>query len=355
MINHFDKKLKEILSEEIDSSDIFNLIFEDNYFLKVPQQIFTMVEKTILSLIKNNDFDTYKEIFIKDLIYELSEEKYYNELVKLFKNSSNKILIKISKNFLKINSNSIKGSFTVHGWFGINTNEFSLNHINVLSDIQSPQIRKLIKEKINDKIDAKKKHYKDIQRNLEIFKKDISKIEHLAKLEIFPEACTLNENDLDKPTLHEAIEHEVQHLCIFLLSVAKTYAYFGKHFSNVNWTCQYQLSEHEFITLLGSYTNILIRIFKSVNSNKENLNIFIHTCLEAFLKDTNIYDNNYKKVLLSSKMFNDIKKFYQDIFNDRRFVLNVNNEQITEIYENKKKFKLLLKWTYKNLYKNLSN
>ena len=48
----------------------------------------------------------------------------------------------------------------------------------------------------------------------------------------------LDKNNLDLPTLEEAVEHEVQHLCIFLLSIAKTCVWFGKHFSNVNWTVQ---------------------------------------------------------------------------------------------------------------------
>lgn len=74
-------------------------------------------------------------------------------------------------------------------------------------------------------------------------------------------ALTTDNNDTDKPTLDEVIEHECQHLCIFLLSIAKTCSYIGTHFSNnINKAAfKYELKESEFITLF----RLLLQYFNS--------------------------------------------------------------------------------------------
>lgn len=283
-----------------------------------------------------------------------SVKPLYQDLFELFKNSSNYLTISIQDTSIAVNENSIKGSFTINPFFGIDHNMFNFKHVKVLDDIKSPVIKQLIKSQINDKLDSKRKINFNMKKNIDLFKNDIRKIQHLAELVIYPNACAKDNNNFDLPTLSEAVEHETQHLCIFLLSIAKTCIYFGKHFSNVNWTAQYELSEHEFITLLGSYSNILVRIFNSITKDKTKLNEFIHVLLNLALFDNKI-DSPFYSALSNSKMFPAIKKFLKSIYNDKTFVIkNPNtNEQYTPIYTDKKKFNLMLKWLYKNLEKGI--
>lgn len=336
-----------------------HILVEENQFLKNPNGIFQKIYKIILNLYKKKQYGKEIKIYIKDIVNSAFEvelkdsvKSLYLELQQLFtKNSTNYISISIEDSAIAVNENSIKGSFTINPFFGLDKNMFDFRHIKVLDDIKSPVIKALIKKQINDKIDIKSNHYKILEQNIQKFKNDITSVQELAKLVVYPNACTLDKNNLDLPTLEEAVEHEVQHLCIFLLSIAKTCVWFGKHFSNVNWTVQYELSEHEFITLLGSYSNILIRIYKSMfENNKSNLNNFIYCLLNLSLFDKD--DNpNFSKMLKQSKIFPNIKKFLKSIYDDKTFVIKNQNteEPYTQIYENKKKVKLMFKWLYKNL------
>lgn len=332
---------------------------EENQFLKNHNGIFQRIYKVVLNLYEKKQYGKEVKIYVKDIINSAFEvelkdsvKPLYAELQQLFtKSSTNYISISIEDSAIVVNENSIKGSFTINPFFGLDRNMFDFRHVKILDDIKSSIIKSLIKKQINDRIDIKSKNYQILEQNIKSFKNDITSVQELAKLVIYPNACTLNKNNLDLPTLEEAVEHEVQHLCIFLLSIAKTCVWFGKHFSNVNWTVQYELSEHEFITLLGSYSNILIRIYKSISGNdKSRLNEFIHCLLDLslFNKDDN---SNFSEILKQSKMFPNIKKFLKSIYDDKTFVIKNQNteEPYTQIYENKKKVKLLYKWIFKNL------
>lgn len=334
-----------------------NILLEENHFLRNPKGLFQKVYQTVLELYKNKKYDVEVKLYVKDIINASFEsdlkdsvKPLYVELKNIFgKFSLNYISIQISNLSIGINENSIKGSFTINPFFGIDKADFK--HVHVLDDVKSETVRSLIKSQINDKIDTKNKIYKMFEQNIKKFRNEISLIENLAQLTIYPDACTVNENNFDLPTLEEAVEHEVQHLCIFLLSIAKTCVYFGKHFSNVNWTTQYELSEHEFIALLGSYSNILSRIFKSMYDNdKTKLNEFIHCLLNLSLHNKDD-KSDISKILQQSKMFANIKKFLKTIYDDKIFVIKDQNTQkpYKTIYENKKKVKLLFKWLYKNL------
>ena len=359
----FNKLYDKILNEyslDFTSPRLYifqNILLEENQFLRNPKGLFQKVYQTILDLYKDKKYDVEVKLYIKDIINASFEsdlkdsvKPLYVELKNIFgKSSLNYISIKISDLSIGINENSIKGSFTINPFFGIDKADFK--HVHVLDDVKSETVRSLIKSQINDKIDAKNKIYKTFEQNIKKFRNEISSIENLAQLTIYPDACTVNENNFDLPTLEEAVEHEVQHLCIFLLSIAKTCVYFGKHFSNVNWTTQYELSEHEFITLLGSYSNILSRIYKSMYGNdKTKLNEFLHCLLNLSLHDKDD-KSDISKILQQSKMFSNIKKFLKTIYDDKIFVIKDQHtqKQYTSVYENKKKVKLLFKWLYKNL------
>ena len=80
------------------------------------------------------------------------------------------------------------------------------------------------------------------------------------------------------------------------------------------------------------------------------LNDFIYCLLNLSLFDKD--DNpNFSKMLKQSKIFPNIKKFLKSIYDDKIFVIKNQNteESYTQIYENKKKVKLMFKWFYKNL------
>lgn len=223
-----------------------HILIEENQFLKNPNGIFQKIYKIVLDLYENKQYSKEVKIYINDIINSAFEvelkdsvKPLYVELQQLFtKNSTNYISISIEDSAIAINENSIKGSFTINPFFGLDRNMFDFRHVKILDDIKSPIIKSLVKKQINDKIDIKTKNYQILKQNIQSFKKDIISVQELAKLIIYPNACTLNDKNLDLPTLEEAVEHEVQHLCIFLLSIAKTCVWFGKHFSNVNWTIQ---------------------------------------------------------------------------------------------------------------------
>lgn len=334
-----------------------NILLEENQFLKNPQSIFQHIYQQVLNLYQNKQYETEITIYIKDLInnalYDNLKESIkplYQQLQFLFKNSNNYLTLKISKTKCFINNDILnKGLFQINSWFGQFNCDFK--HIQILNDLQFPNIKKIIKQQINDQLDKKQIKYDILQHNIEIFKQDINNCLNICQITIYPDNCTLDDTNIDLPTLEEVVEHECQHLCIFLLSIAKTYIYFGKHFSNVNWTSQYELNENEFITLLGSYSNILIRIFKKYQIPKDQLNTYIHTCIALFLdKPIPSLGIQYIEYIKNSKMYDKIKQFYQQIYKDKIFVIKDENQNpITPIYNNNKKFKLLLNWTYKNL------
>lgn len=89
-------------------------------------------------------------------------------------------------------------------------------------------------------------------------------------------------------------------------------------------------------------------------NDKSKLNEFIHCLLNLSLFDKD--DNSkFSEILNQSKMFSNIKKFLKSIYDDKTFVVKNQNteEPYTQIYENKKKVKLLYKWIYKNLEKGI--
>jgi TPP-dependent 2-oxoacid decarboxylase len=136
-----------------------------------------------------------------------------------------------------------------------------------------------------------------------------------------------------------------------LLSIAKTCIYVGRHFSNDLQSSKfaYQLKETEFITLTGSYCNILARIFKQIEQPK-NINDFVKTVIELSIFDKTTQNEKYANILNKSQQFTRIKQFFKTIYNDSKFGLYDRNskENLIKIRPNNK-FNILLKWTVKNL------
>ena len=115
----------------------------------------------------------------------------------------------------------------------------------------------------------------------------------------------------------------------------------------------YQLKETEFITLTGSYCNILSRIFKQIEPPK-NINDFVKTVIELSIFDKTVQDEKYVNILNKSQQFTRIKQFFKTIYTDSKFGLYDRNskENLIKIRPNNK-FNILLKWTVKNLNKML--
>ena len=338
-----------------------NILYETNEILPCPKKLFQIVKNEFIKLIQNKNYSSVK-INLKDA---LTDEFFLNQedknltktLFQLFKNHDKaffNIKIEGNENFYF----DKKGEFQLPKEFTENLMETSYLHYSY------PRIKPLLLNNdflnkfVNDyKTDIKylKSMYDKQQIALELFRKNILNINEFGTIVIYPWNCTEDDKNINLPTLDEVIEHECQHLCIFLLSLAKTCIYIGIHFSNniKESTFSYQLKEKEFITLTGSYCNILIRIFKSIPEPK-TINEFIKTVLDLSLFERTNQDKKYIDALTVSQQFSRIREFYKKIYIDSKFGLyeKCSKKPCTKIIHNNK-FKTLLKWTLKNFQNNL--
>ena len=169
------------------------------------------------------------------------------------------------------------------------------------------------------------------QKGIEYINSKFNQIKDFGCIQI-----SLNNNQYD---IIDVVEHELQHFIFLLCTISRTNIMYGLHFSNNKNT--YNLNEDEFITLLGSYNNYLIKHFSNhFNININNVKLYLNNLLQFF--KTNNCDLKYLNLFKSDDIINkDIKSFYLEIYSDERFT-KIN------------KWKLLLKWTYLNFCKNLS-
>lgn len=206
---------------------------------------------------------------------------------------------------------------------------------------------------------------KDIRYSDQLFKQLLKNIYDdnvslLCSITINPMCITLDDNDLTKYTLEEVVEHETQHLYTFLLNLSKEINLINIWYSNnfigfkngkINKTLQYYLDEDEFVTLFGTYCNLLIRILKGViqNPTKQDILNFIKCLLDLiFDKKTN---SQFKYAIQSNPKFENIKQFYLTIYQDQNFIFDKNIDKILPKIK-KLKWKQLLIWTYKNIIEN---
>lgn len=312
-----------------------DIICETNYILQAPPALLTYLKNKILNMKTQTILITFNELF---------ENNCFDDWTTYNKN----ILDSIKNNlhgFIKICivNNKVRGQFIPSEEFGkLNYAGTELNNKSItLLDSDSEYIKSL-KQHINFKFNELQE---DKQLLLEINK-------HLSKIKLFGtfyfNSFYITSNDktnLNEFLFDEILEHECQHFCNLLISIAKTNQYYSRHFDkSFNINNKYNLDEDEFITLFGSYNNWLCRFYS--NNKLSDLNTFVH-CLLAFVfkpSQENIYSTLFKKY----KIMSEIKTFYIDIWKSEQF------QQITEPYS-KNKYQTLLKWTYKNLKENLNN
>lgn len=363
-MNKFNLLCNEIMKDSLYIEDINqiyklsdNILYETSSILPCPINLVKTIKDIVLKLVADKNYSAIKlnlqDVLSDSFIKEQEDSNLVNTLYALFKEHKN-AYVNIQIDGSPEYYSNIHGRFDLPETFSeILTENDSLHYsyprikpLKLEHDILNKFVRSYKKD-----IKILKSIYDKQQKAIEIFKNNILNFNEFGTITIYPWNCTPDNENIDLPTLDEAIEHECQHLCIFLLSIAKTCIYVGRHFSNDLQSSKfaYQLKETEFITLTGSYCNILARIFKQIEQPK-NINDFVKTVIELAIFDKTAQDEKYVNILNKSQQFTRIKQFFKTIYKDSKFGLYDRNskENLIKIRPNNK-FNILLKWTVKNL------
>lgn len=364
LITEDDSITVESINDVYESSKF--LIYEKNFVFPIPHNLIAVVKRQATEMIKQKQFNIDVKVNLKyaldDIaLKEFNDDGLYDDLVKLFEEKNNaffRVNVVNEDYFLsekygeynypeEFKYNLIDGDTLHFSYPRIKPLIINKNIKNIISEYYEKQ--KYIKEK-----------YKKMQEALRLFKEEIMNFNDFGQIKIYYNALTMDSENVDMPTFDEAIEHECQHLCIFLLSLAKTYIWFGLHFSNdvEKSVMKYELKEGEFIALCGSYCNLLLRIYDKIDKPKSSVN-FIKALLDLSIKNESKQDEKYVNALQSSAMFSKIREFYRSIYKDgdlsfseRRYE-NGQFKYVPALKFNNKKFQKLVKWTLRNFEKNL--
>jgi hypothetical protein len=308
-----------------------NLLLEWNSVFSVDKSLITYITNIVLDMIQNNICN--KQITLKSFIPFTTNSVILSFL--------NKITDKITIDLILDNYLNSAGQFEVYDARLKTTYQYS----------------EFLQQHINE-------YELTIKNSDEIFYKIISDIlsnncEHLCKIKINPSKLTVESSDLSKYTLEETIEHELQHLYIFLTAIEKENNRIATWYSKnslgirngqIDAKIKYILDEDEFITLFGTYNNYLIRLFKNICKKPSYTDklLFIKTFLN-FVFNKNISETNkFKYIFLNEQtLLHDVIEFYQIIYQDEKFEYDENIEQVLPKMK-KSKFKQLLIWTLKN-------
>lgn len=366
----FDKTYKQMMQ------DISNGILLESYdslyepviaesLLECPTSIFNEVKAAVRRLMDRNDFDSVIKIGILDVINDdyckNLDVEIYDILLKLFKDNSDSYFeVKLGDSSNSFNFSQECGAFEMPPLFRqLESNRMKESHLNI-PRIEPLKLDNILVNSFCDKFN------KEIKRSVSKFKENEALIrsfkdivlascdKNFGRIVIYPEYCG-DESDLNKVTLDEAIKHECQHLCVFLMSIAKTCIWVGVHFSNslAFGQDQYELRENEFIQLFSTYVSVLKRIYHSIDEPK-SMNDFIRALLSLCLR--NVDDDKYSKAIKSSQLFLPIKNFYLKIYKDsyyRRYDNEILDgkfvKRVATKFLNDNKFDKLMKWTYKAL------
>ena len=115
---------------------------------------------------------------------------------------------------------------------------------------------------------------------------------------------------------------------------------------------KYELREAEFITLFGSYCNILIRIFNRI-PNPKRAEEFIKAVVELSINGSSQQDKRYIEALKASAQFERIANFYKAIYKDSNaYIASASDDKLFSFRNDK--FNKLIKWTLKNFSRNLN-
>lgn len=355
LVENFDKLIKSIC-----------LIYEDNFILKCPDILKEKVEEIVMKSINENK-SIKEKIFINDLLEskylkQFSDEDLYQCLVSLFKNRDDAFILVKSE---RINNDDVflstNGSFEPpidfeENTFRENTMHLAWPKIKDLGFSNDQRLNKF-KEKYKKSLKELKNRYSKCQILLKEFKENILDFSCFGAITIFPDNCSKDKDSIEQITINDVVEHESQHCYIFLLELAKTCIFLGRVFSNEFENNLSQLNEQEFITLFGTYCNVLIRIYKRIDGFK-NLNEFIKVLVDLCINDRTDMDEKYEMALKSSIQFQNIKNFYKLIYKDSHYVIKTAKEGKTANLVNlgnNDKFSKLISCTLKNFKENLKN
>lgn len=313
--------------------DIYlNIVNEENTVFPLDKDLKQYIYSVFLTNIKNNNIcikiplrdlkDKISNIYIQKFLERISNKIYFNCIIDTALNTER--MFNVDAEFVK----QLKLMFSI--------------------------IKKEIELKLKD-IRYSEQLFNQLLKNIYD-----NKVSLLCSITINPTFITLDNNNLNNYTLEEVVEHETQHLYTFLLNLSKEINLINIWYSNnfigfkdgkIDKTLQYYLDEDEFVTLFGTYCNLLIRILKNViqNPTKQDILEFIKCLLDLiFDKETN---SQFKYIIQSNKQFEKIKQFYLAIYQDQNFIFDKNIDKILPKIK-KSKWKQLLIWTYKNIVEN---
>ena len=209
-----------------------NILYEVNEILRRPDNLFNKVKSVVLESIKSKSNDLIR-IGIKEAISDCSsvndqDSSLLATLNELFKDHSTAYFNVVVDPNDGIRFSDEKGSFKppseFHEMPPIDELHYSYPRIQVLAPKDEDTKVKL--KTLKNKLDGIKSLYDRKRKAIEYFKDNILSFDDFGTIVIYSTACTTDDANVDMPTIDEVIEHECQHLCIFLMSIAKTCAYY---------------------------------------------------------------------------------------------------------------------------------
>ncbi len=328
-LNRFRSAFESLMQSVGDSilleseESIFSPVIYES-LLDAPKYLAFLVEQAVVKLQADEDYKSAIKVDLKEAIDDEYCRSLDVETATLLKELFSKLddvyfKVKIAKQEDSFNFSEECGTFILPEKLQeLAVEEMKESHMRI------PKVRRLNVDSklINDFCREFKKRAKKAidkfskrQNVIEAFRSSV--LEEcggcFGTIVIYPAACG---DDLDHFTLNEAIVHECLHLCIFLLSVAKTCIWLGVHFSNsiLNGSVPYELNKLEFIALFTSYKSLLLRVYAEIAKPK-NMNEFIHAVLDECILSKHS-DSKYTTALRNSKLFMPLKNFYQKIYKD---------------------------------------
>lgn len=347
-----EEKCQKIL-ESLQLNDYQNvlanadcILYEHHKLLERPDELFSKVKEIILELHKKRSFNEHVKVNIWDALNDryckqFQDDDLYASLIDLFKNKSDAYFtVKLGSMDSPYEEGDL-GTFSPPEKFSSflfnEVNQYSLPKIQPIAGIADSLVKSFC-ERFNELVDQKQKHLTLRQNAIKAFNATLTKDSYFGEIMVNVDLIDEKKEDLD-----DVICHECQHLCIFLLSLAKTCNHFAMHYSNNSRSMSYELKESEFFTLAHSYIKILIRRFKE--SNYDNCNDFIHAFLDHALNEKHLE-------IFSDSQIDKISRFYKLLYEDENLtnhIRTMTSKGVEKVPITKKmkskKFTTLMKWT----------
>lgn len=349
----FNNICKEIINSQFILNTL-NIIYQTKNILKNPEDLFNIVFIKINDLYQKKQFNKKIKININQVLNseycrDFKDDGLYQQLINLFKDKNDAYFtIEINDFYDDITYGEFSPPNKFKEFiFNSEIYSFNLPKIQIIPTIDNILIKKKAQQ-FNLNVKIKQNYWKKKQLALEKFKQIIFKndFNNFGEIHIYSNIFQNKENDLYKPTLKNIICHELQHLCIFLLSIAKTSIYFSMYFGNTINNV-YNLKPQQFFTLAQSYNKIINKIY-SDNKNNYSIQQFINILMEMIIHNQ-AKPNDFILDERSNTYLN-VKRFFKDIYDDQKFHFNDIRDLITRQKKTiskqmkNKRFNILIKW-----------